>query len=142
MAQGPKDAELDARGKRDPLTGALTRMELEERVARGFAEAFQHGEALALLVADLDHFRTFDAQYGPGAADAALVTIHHRIANALAATDIVARSGYDEFAVFCRKPMSSSYGPSLAQRLRARIGSEPVEIPDAGDAYFFTVSIG
>ncbi len=144
MAHDPDDHTprvVDKPHNRDPLPGALTQAQFENRIATGVVAAVEHGEGLALLLIDLDHFRAFEVQYGRAAADAVLVTIHECIADALAATDDLVRFGYDDFAVLCTKPMNN-YGPSLAQRLRARVSGSAVEIPGAGDAYFFTASIG
>jgi len=147
MASDPPASDDDtrrareARGPRDELTGAFSRVAFDERLAVVFAAAIQSGEAVALIVVDVDHLGDFNARYGRAAGDAALAAIRRRISDTLGANDIVARLAEDEFAVLCRKT-TGNYGAQLAQRLRARISTSAIEIRGANDAYFFNVSVG
>src|SRR4029079_11494547 len=147
MASDPPNSDDDtrrareARGPRDELAGAFSRVGFDERLAVVFAAAIQSGEAVALIVVDVDHLGDFNARYGRAAGDAALAAIRRRISDTLGANDIVARLAEDEFAVLCRKT-TGNYGTQLAQRLRARISTSAIEIRGANDAYFFNVSVG
>jgi diguanylate cyclase (GGDEF)-like protein len=84
----------------DPLTGLLNRAALLAR----FDELEQlagHGEhaSLGMLVADLDHFKRVNDEYGHPAGDAVLQDIAYALRKALRAFDLVYRIGGEEFVV-------------------------------------------
>ncbi len=91
---------------RDPLTGianrrafdAALRDELEKRAAsRGRRE--EDGEPLALMIFDLDDFKTINDERGHLVGDAVLRQTATRACAVLRSTDLLARIGGDEFAV-------------------------------------------
>lgn len=83
----------------DELTGLPNRwlfgLQLEQSLARA-ARAETH---VAVLLLDLDHFKTVNDSFGHAAGDALLVQVAKRIRGVLRENDFLARLGGDEFAV-------------------------------------------
>jgi diguanylate cyclase (GGDEF)-like protein len=90
----------------DPLTGvanrrafdAALRRELERRTAP-HARRDGDGDPLALMIVDLDDFKTINDDHGHPAGDAVLRQTAERARSVLRSTDLLARIGGDEFAV-------------------------------------------
>jgi diguanylate cyclase len=85
--------------QRDPLTHALNRRGLEEAYRVETARAQRYGSPLSLAVIDLDDFKKLNDSLGHLAGDRALVHLLAVMQAALRPTDVVARTGGEEFAV-------------------------------------------
>ncbi len=83
---------------KDPLTGFLNRRSLAEEGAAMFVSAERRGKAMALLMLDLDHFKTVNDMHGHAAGDALLREVAIKIAEAMPSVALTARFGGDEFA--------------------------------------------
>lgn len=83
----------------DSLTGLLNRRRFAEEVSRVIGESERFGEAVTLLVIDLDGLKLINDQYGHHAGDAALRTLAEALQRHTRETDIAGRLGGDEFAV-------------------------------------------
>jgi diguanylate cyclase (GGDEF)-like protein len=85
--------------KTDPLTGVANRRGLDEDLANSLAKFAQRGRPTALLMLDIDHFKSFNDQHGHIVGDQAL----KRLADVLLAqardSDSIARFGGEEFVV-------------------------------------------
>ena len=78
--------------------------------------ALRHGNALSLLIIDIDLFKSFNDSRGHGAGDAALVQAGALIRQISRSIDPVARIGGDEFAVIL--PMTDlASARTLAERI-------------------------
>ncbi len=86
----------------DSLTGLPNRILLEEKLADAVAEARSTGARVAILMLDLDRFRSVNDALGHCVGDHLLRAAAERLRENLAATDTVARLGGDEFAVITR----------------------------------------
>ncbi len=100
----------------DRLSGALSRMERS------------HG-LVAVMFVDLDLFKEANDTYGHEAGDDVLITVGHRLVEALRTSDTVARFGGDEFLVLCEDVDSVDEARELAQRLQTAI-TEPMQMGD------------
>ena len=85
----------------DPLTGLANRTLLGERTATALTE--QRAVGLAMLLIDLDNFKTINDSLGHTAGDQVLVAVARRLADCVRPTDTVARLGGDEFALLLRE---------------------------------------
>lgn len=83
----------------DPLTGLANRTLLGDRLARAVAGAERGGAPPAVLVLDLDGFKSVNDTFGHAVGDQLLVEIAHRLRAVVRDVDTVARLGGDEFAV-------------------------------------------
>jgi diguanylate cyclase (GGDEF)-like protein len=83
----------------DELTGFLSRRALAEEGAATIAQAVRRDKAVALLVIDLDHFKTVNEVHGHLAGDTILRAAAEIIRQALPASAIAGRLDGDEFAV-------------------------------------------
>lgn len=103
----------------DQLTGLPNRTWLQERLAALLATARLQREALAVLVVDLDHFKTVNDAQGLQAGDALLVQVARRLEAALGPREMVARLDGDEFAVV----LIDVSADVAAQRAQALLGA-------------------
>lgn len=114
-------AELDRAAGTDPLTGVLNRRRYEERFAQEIERYHRTGRPVALISADLDHFKRVNDGYGHQAGDRVLREFAAILVQETRAIDVVARLGGDEFVVLA--PETEPAGAAaLAQRLRRRVG--------------------
>lgn len=112
---------------RDPLTGFLNRRSLAEEGAAMFVRAQRRRKAMALVMLDLDHFKTINDMHGHAVGDALLRTVAAEIAAILPPLSLTARLGGDEFAcgfLFdCGEP---SVVERIAEKLVSRL-AQPFE---------------
>jgi diguanylate cyclase (GGDEF)-like protein/PAS domain S-box-containing protein len=94
------EEELRHLADHDPLTGLLNRRGLEAQLERHIAHVQRYGERGALLMLDLDRFKSVnDTQGGHEAGDQLLIEMAQMLSNRLRASDSIARIGGDEFAI-------------------------------------------
>jgi diguanylate cyclase (GGDEF)-like protein len=107
----------------DTLTGLANRFSLRDALS----QALQRGQPLALVLIDLDHFKSINDSHGHSAGDEVLQGVARCLTAHVRAGDVVARLGGDEFAVLHVGGHSGSEGPALARRLVAEL-SRPLDI--------------
>ncbi|MBT2515467.1 bifunctional diguanylate cyclase/phosphodiesterase [Arthrobacter sp. ISL-30] len=83
----------------DPLTGLFNRSALVQALEEAQVEEADGGQSPALLLVDLDAFKSINDSMGHSTGDQVLVIIGDRIRSAVRKGDTVARLGGDEFAV-------------------------------------------
>ncbi|MDD2878604.1 MAG: EAL domain-containing protein [Acidiphilium sp.] len=104
----------------DPLTGLANRAHLSEQLDHILADASRRRESVAVLCFDLDGFKLINDLYGHAAGDEVLREMAKRLSAHIRETDIVARTGGDEFVVV----QVAAQQPEAAQRLAARLLGE------------------
>jgi diguanylate cyclase (GGDEF)-like protein len=126
----------------DVLTGIANRRHFDASLERGWRSARRTGDALALLMIDVDHFKLFNDRYGHPTGDACLRSVAQAVAFAsLRPTDLVARYGGEEFVVLL--PQTPRGGAEhVARGILDAV--EALAIPHAASTTttFVTVSIG
>lgn len=131
-------AEAHARrlAARDPLTGFLNRRSLDEEGAAMLARAERRHEAVALMMLDLDHFKTVNDRHGHAVGDALLRAVTSEIAAAMPRGAVTARLGGDEFAcAFLFDPDQ----PDAVERIAERLVSQLAQ-PFAADGFTLHIS--
>ncbi|GBD43262.1 Response regulator PleD [bacterium HR40] len=108
----------------DPLTGLLNRRAFFDELERVWAEAVRLDRPLALLMCDIDHFKSVNDTYGHHGGDEALRTVALVLRAGTRAYDIVARLGGEEFAVLF-PGTGLEDAATIGERLRAGIASTP-----------------
>jgi diguanylate cyclase (GGDEF)-like protein len=97
-------------------------------------------EPLALIFADLDHFKSINDTHGHPAGDHVLKIIARRLKDNLRPMDTIARYGGEEFALILPNSAVTSLA-RVAERLRQCVAQEPVLLPD-GTSLNVTASFG
>ncbi|MDN3546669.1 MAG: diguanylate cyclase domain-containing protein [Roseateles asaccharophilus] len=103
----------------DALTGALNRRAFELAMKQAHA-AHERGQAQALVLVDMDHFKRLNDELGHPAGDEALRWLVARVREVLREVDTIARLGGEEFALLLHE--SDKQGAfQVAERVRARL---------------------
>jgi len=123
----------------DLLTGLPNRTALATQLRKAIADLSNPDETSALLVADLDGFKTVNDTVGHATGDLLLKAVAERLARAKGACDICARLGGDEFGVLAMGLRSEREADELAERIRKAI-ERPFRI--GGHDVFITASVG
>ncbi|MFD4866882.1 GGDEF domain-containing protein [Streptomyces sp. NPDC058412] len=87
--------------KRDPLTGLLRR---DAYTARARSLVARHGDDVAVVMVDADHFKRINDEFGHAAGDAVLAAFGARLTTWAGPRAAVGRLGGDEFAVVLGLP--------------------------------------
>lgn len=90
---------LRAEATTDPLTGLWNRRGFEPLLDQALARAARTGEAIALVLVDVDRFKQVNDEHGHGMGDRALAAVAAALSGGIRPTDVAARIGGDEFAV-------------------------------------------
>jgi diguanylate cyclase (GGDEF)-like protein len=131
--------EVKLRADRDGLTHIYNRRTFDERLVHELKRRQRYGHNLALLMVDLDHFKSINDSYGHQAGDEVLRRVGRILQESLRSTDLAARYGGEEFAVLLPHT-SEKDACRLAERIRSSIESE-VFMQD-GEQFRVTASIG
>ncbi|MED5606104.1 diguanylate cyclase [Pseudomonas sp. JH-2] len=121
-----REAQLRHAAHNDPLTGLPNRRYLVEHAEQALQHAQQHGESLALMLIDLDHFKPINDSHGHDAGDFMLQHVGHRLRQCVRSSDCVARLGGDEFAALVSGPDAEGHAREIAVRLLSEL-SRPVQ---------------
>jgi diguanylate cyclase (GGDEF)-like protein len=134
-------ASLENPADTDSLTGLPNRRVFEDRLVREFERARRSGVPFALIMADVDHFRTYNDRYGYLSGDDCL----RKLAGAIAAgtrrpADLAARYGSGEFGVILADTDLAGAN-AVADAIGAAIADLGLRHPD-NPAGHVTVSMG
>jgi diguanylate cyclase (GGDEF)-like protein/PAS domain S-box-containing protein len=93
------EAQLRHLADHDPLTGVHNRRRFEDELERAVAYATRYGTGGALFVLDFDNFRFLNDGLGHRTGDDLLRSVAGALRGRLRSTDVIARTGGDEFAI-------------------------------------------
>ena len=128
-------AKLEYDAGHDHLTGLVNRRTFMEALS----VSLQSDDVTALLVVDVDRFKSINDALGHPEGDRLLEVLASRLRSTMRSDDIVCRLGGDEFAVLLHAPVSVADATSTGQRVVA-LASEPVELD--GQPVATSVSVG
>ncbi len=107
----------------DELTGCLNRRAIMDAINRNVSMSMQESLPLAIIVLDIDHFKTINDTRGHGVGDQVLKELVSRITLTLRPTDKVGRIGGEEFLVLVpRSPRRII--EKIAERLRTTVAGK------------------
>ena len=128
---------IDRLAGTDALTGLANRRTLNETLRREIARSQRLSEPLSLIMADLDHFKAINDQYGHNTGDHVLVCTAAVFTTQSRSYDLAARYGGEEFLLILPKT-SSEDALKIAERLRKAVAQ--MEVPGCSRA--ITISLG
>jgi diguanylate cyclase len=91
--------QMSHMAQHDFLTGLPNRALLTDRLAQAMVLAQRHGQKVALIYLDLDHFKHINDSLGHGVGDLLLQSTAKRLQTCVRLSDTVSRQGGDEFVV-------------------------------------------
>ena len=123
----------------DSLTGLLNRREIERRMQTALENALIDRSTFAVVMIDLDGFKTVNDRFGHGAGDDFLRHVSSSLREAVRAGDLIARFGGDEFLVLLERT-SEEAAMRVSQSLLKSIASN--EFLWTGQAVCAKASLG
>src|SRR5579872_4348573 len=105
----------------DPLTGLPNRVLLDDRLGQAIALAEREQQQFAVLLVDLDRFKTVNDSLGHRAGDDLLKEVARRLSSVIRGADTLARLGGDEFVVVVSLHENSLSPEQLAERMIAAL---------------------
>jgi diguanylate cyclase (GGDEF)-like protein len=113
-------AKLENQSIRDGLTNLFNRHFLEIALERELQRSIRSGAPLAVLMIDVDYFKTFNDLFGHEAGDLVLRELAGSLQSAVRAEDIVCRYGGEEFVILLPE-ITQERAMEAAERLRQRV---------------------
>ncbi len=113
----------------DQLTGLPNRSLAQDRLQLAIRTAERNETKLALLILDLDRFKTINDSLGHSAGDRLLIEVSRRLSNALRETDTISRLGGDEFLVLLPDLPETEHCIHVLDKLRQNL-IEPFPIDE------------
>ncbi|HEY4367606.1 MAG TPA: GGDEF domain-containing protein [Steroidobacteraceae bacterium] len=126
----------------DALTGTKNRRVLDEHLARLWPQAIQDGCNIAILLIDVDHFKSYNDRYGHQAGDQALRLVAQTVQTFVhRPLDVLARYGGEEFAVVLYD-VDGAQAAGIADRIRRAVEKMPIEHRGSRSSAGVTISVG
>jgi diguanylate cyclase (GGDEF)-like protein len=123
----------------DALTGVPNRALLSERLEHALAKSSRSPGVVALVMCDLDGFKTVNDSLGHRVGDALLVEMATRLTGVVRPGDTVARLGGDEFAILLDGVTDPDFPDKIAERIVYAL-HEPALV--GGEMIAVSVSVG
>ncbi len=133
------EQDLQTLCRTDPLTTAANRRAFNEIISQEFSRFKRSQKEYALVMIDLDNFKSINDQHGHGTGDRVLIEVTERCKDNLRVHDIIARLGGEEFCILL--PYTNlEQAQKVAERLRQKI--EIMPIISEGKRIKVTISVG
>ncbi|HEX8305996.1 MAG TPA: EAL domain-containing protein [Jatrophihabitans sp.] len=133
------EQELRVQAFTDPLTPLANRTYFIQQVTAALSSSRRREGSLAVLLLDLDDFKTVNDSLGHVAGDALLIAVAERLSTCVAPGDVAARLGGDEFVVLLRQLDGAEDAVYAAERVLAAL-SAPLVVE--GQTLTIRASIG
>lgn len=134
------ERELEKRAQIDALTGLNNRRHFYELAEQEIVRTRRYGKPLALMMLDVDHFKSINDNYGHQAGDLVLQQLSDVCRQTMREIDIIGRLGGEEFAILLPEA-NGAQAQEAAERLREVIAATVVGL-EQGVTISFTASIG
>ncbi len=113
------EESLRHRAMHDQLTGLPNRWLFNLQLDQALGQAKRNGHHVAVLMLDLDDFKTVNDSFGHATGDELLLQVAQRLRGALRDDDTLARLGGDEFAILISNMLSTDEAATVAEKLLA-----------------------
>ncbi|MAL94410.1 MAG: hypothetical protein CME40_04960 [Haliea sp.] len=111
---------------RDPLTGLFNRRAFREVAQHAMVQCRRRGQPMAVVLADIDHFKALNDSHGHAVGDEVLCAISRRLEGALRESDLLCRWGGEEFVIlFCDASLREAL--RVTTRVREALLAAPVD---------------
>lgn len=124
----------------DPLTQLPNRAALVQILQHAIEAAAQQGQALSIMVLDIDHFKSVNDSYGHLVGDYVIQSIARTVMQHRRTSDFAARYGGEEFVVVLPNTHARE-AFHLAERLCQAVRKSPMPLPN-GKLLHTTISVG
>jgi diguanylate cyclase len=126
----------------DPLTGLGNRKYFDRAIEDAVKSAINQGEPLSLLMFDIDHFKSFNDNYGHLTGDQVLRLVAMSLKATIKGQDITARYGGEEFAVVLPNT-ALRQALTVADHIRRAVMSKELKKKSTGEILGrVTISVG
>tara|TARA_B100001027_G_scaffold138287_1_gene96040 strand:+ start:1162 stop:2049 length:888 start_codon:yes stop_codon:yes gene_type:complete len=133
------EQDLQILCRTDPLTTAANRRAFNEILSQEFSRFKRSQKEYALIMIDLDHFKSINDQHGHSVGDQVLIEVTERCKDNIRVHDILARLGGEEFCILLPYT-ESKQAKKVAERLREKIEIKPIIVD--GLRVKVTISVG
>jgi diguanylate cyclase (GGDEF)-like protein len=143
LQRSSRHAQLLAASRVDTKTGLLNAGTWEREAASEVARAVRTRTPLAVALIDIDHFKAVNDSFGHLAGDKALREVARTLTVFLREYDLVGRFGGEEFALLLPQAKAvDAY--RIAERIRAHIGTMPIDVHDdpGAEPVRLSISVG
>jgi len=114
--------KLEELSNKDPLTNLYNRRFFSEALLNEFTRAKRYNNTIALINLDIDQFKSINDQYGHPCGDEVIKSVADYLLSTSRASDILARTGGEEFALIL-PVQSESQAYSIVERIRIDISN-------------------
>jgi two-component system cell cycle response regulator len=125
----------------DALTGLYNRRFMEKQLSALTVNAANRGKALAVLMIDVDYFKSINDNHGHDVGDRVLQELSSRIKEGLRSIDLPCRAGGEEFTIIL-PDTDRTVALRVAERLRKLVSLKPFNGGARSGPLNLTVSIG
>ncbi len=132
--------QLEEIARTDPLTGLANRRALVQELRSRFQSAVEFEMPTAFIMADIDHFKRVNDEYGHDAGDEVLKGVAERLKEAYRRGDIVSRFGGEEFLIIA-PDANPEFIFTISERARQMIEEKAFEVSE-GISLSVTCSFG
>jgi diguanylate cyclase (GGDEF)-like protein/PAS domain S-box-containing protein len=119
-------SRLEILASTDALTGLPNRQAIMNKATKEFSRAKRYDRALALVMIDVDHFKSINDQYGHATGDHVLTNVGHILGETLRDSDILARIGGEEFVLLLPDTPKVN-AENVAERMRTRLANTAIK---------------
>lgn len=109
----------------DGLTGLSNRKSFDEQIASLSKDCRDTGRIYTLMMLDIDHFKSFNDNYGHQVGDQVLRLVARTLTDGIKGRDIAARYGGEEFVIILPET-NLSHGIAVAESLRKALANKEV----------------
>jgi diguanylate cyclase (GGDEF)-like protein len=131
--------QLEDLATTDELSGLFNRRHFMTLADKEWGRFKRYGRPLAMLMLDIDLFKSINDRFGHGAGDKVITAVAEACIEARRSSDIVARVGGEEFALLLPETTHED-AYLVAERLRERIAKRAIVVD--GIALNVTISVG